>query len=68
MTDKQFTFIMQSLRDMIRQRMHNMELCIEYQPAHPCPDERKAMFIMSDDADRVILNCFNEIMEDEYTI
>lgn len=68
MTDKQFTFIMMSLRDILRNRVHNSELCIEYQPDHPCPDYRKAMFVMTEDVDRAILQSFNEILEDEYTM
>ena len=68
MTDKQFTFIMQSLRNIILERVHNRELCIEYQPDHPCPDERQAMFVTIEDVDGAILNSFNEILEDEYTI
>lgn len=66
MTDKQFTFVLQSLRDRILQRVHNREICIEYNPDHPCPDERKAMFVLAEDVDRAILNSFNEILEDAY--
>lgn len=64
MTDKQFTFVLQSLRDRLRNRVHNREICIEYQPDHPCPDERKAWFVRIEDVDRAILNSFNEILED----
>lgn len=68
MTDKQFTFVLRALRDRIWEKAHNREICIEYQPDHPCPDERKAMFIRTEDVDRAILNSFNEIIEDEYTM
>ena len=68
MTDKQFTFIMRSLRDKLRQMIHTKEICIEYQPEHPCPDDRCAMFVMTEDVDRSLIVCFNEILPDEYTI
>lgn len=68
MTEKQFTFVLQSLRDRILQRLSNREICLEYNPDCPCPDERCAMFIMAEDVNRAILNSFNEILEDEYMI
>lgn len=68
MTDKQFTFIMMSLRDILRNRIHNSEMCIEYQPDHSCPDERSAWFVKTEDVDRAILQSFNEILDDEYTM
>lgn len=68
MTDKQFTFVLQSLRDRILQRVHNREILLEYNPDCPCPDERKAMFVMTEDIDHAVLNSFNEILEDKYMI
>lgn len=68
MTDKQFTFIMIALRDIIRNRVHNREICIEYNPENPCPEYRKGMFVLIEDVDKAILNSFNEILEDEYMI
>lgn len=68
MTDKQFTFILQSLRDRILQRVHNREICLEYNPDCPCPNERSAMFVMSEDVDKAVLNSFNEILEDIYAM
>lgn len=68
MTDKQFTFVLQSLRDRIMQRLANREICLEYNPDCPCPDERCAMFISAKDVNCAVLNSFNEILEDEYTI
>ena len=68
MTDKQFIFILQSLRSRILERVHNREICLEYNPDCPCPDYRNAMFIMSEDVDKAILNSFNEILEDAYML
>lgn len=60
MTDKQFTFIMQALRDRIRRRIHDREIINSNESNEP--------FVLLEDVDRALIISFNEILEDEHTI
>ena len=65
MTDKQFEFIMQSLRKRLLDAIHEREFPCEVNPAHPCPDYRRRIVVDAEDVDNAVRIIFNGIMEEE---
>ena len=65
LTDKQFEFIMQSLRKRLLDAIHDREFPCDVNPTHPCPDYRKRLVVDAEDVDGAVRMAFNEIMEEE---
>lgn len=65
MTDKQFRFIMQSLRRRLLDSLHEKEFLCEVNPEHIDPDYRNRFVVDSEDIEFVFRTVFSEIMEDE---
>lgn len=65
MTNKQFKFIMRSLRRRLLESLHQKEFMCEVDPKHCDPNYRTRVVVDSEDIDIVIRTVFSEIMEDE---
>ena len=65
MTDKQFEFIMQSLRYRLLASLHEKAFCCEVNPKHSDPEWRYRNVVDTDDIDTAVRVTFNEIMEEE---
>ena len=60
MTDKQFEFIMQSLRKRLLDAIHDREFACEVNPTHPW-----RIVVDAEDVDVAVRTAFNEITEEE---
>lgn len=65
MTDKQFEFIMQSLRHRLLVSLHDKAFVCEVNPEHVDPEWRYRNVVDTIDIDEAIRITFNEILEDE---
>lgn len=65
MTQKQFEFIMKSLKAELLSSIHFKEFWCEIDPGHSCPDRRSRCVVRSDDIDRAVEDVFAEVMEVE---
>lgn len=63
MTQKQFEFIMKSLKAELLSSIHIKEFWCETNPDHPCPDRRSLCVVYTEDIDRAIEDAFAELME-----
>ena len=65
MTQKQFEFIMKSLKAELLSALHSKEIWCDLDPSHSSPDWRYRAVVDAADIDRVINLAFSEVMEDE---
>lgn len=65
MTQKQFEFIMKSLKAELLSSIRTKEFWCEVNPDHSCPDWRCRMVVDVTDIDRAIEDVFAEVMESE---
>lgn len=65
MTQKQFEFIMKSLKAELLASIHRKEFWCETNPNHPNPDRRSRCVVFTEDIDRAIEDVFAEVMEVE---
>lgn len=65
LTDKQFEFIMQSLRKRLLDAIHDRAFPCDVNPTHSCPDYRRRLVVDAEDVDSAVRIAFNEIMEEE---
>ena len=65
LTQKQFNFIMKSLKNKLLDQVAASSFYCEIQPNHPNPDHRNERVIRTAYVDNLIKNAFAEIMEEE---
>lgn len=63
MTDKQFEFIIKSLKSSLRIALRNSEIRCELNPNHPDPNYQYRFVIDSEIAEMIINRVFAEVME-----
>ena len=65
MTQKQFNFIMKSLKNKLLDQVAASSFYCETRPNHPNPDHRNERVIHTALVDNLIKNAFAEIMEED---
>ena len=63
MTEKQFEFIIKSLKSLLRIELRNSEIRCELNPDHSDPNYRYRFVIDSETAEMIINRVFAEVMD-----
>ena len=65
MTDKQFNFIMKSLKNKLLDQVNCSAFWAETSPNHPNPDRVNERVIRLAFIENLIRSCFNELIEED---